>query len=194
MRVPSRPNSVNNHPNQVKNDPKAAEAMRKKGVFYLHGGDIRILHEVAEHGLILSAKDRDTLNEKDSQVEEGFTQAAILNQRLREGISLFSVELCNKAKHYTTRGHSIPIIFGIDPKVELAPAHIIKAVGHDLTVGSITIQHIKRIYIPDGQMESIRRQLATSKGKYMLALARLLEENARVMQKPAPSNSRKIGF
>lgn len=188
------------NPSKIKNvdiqkDPKAAEKMRAKGIFYLHGGDLTTLTDVARHGKILSAAEQDALKNTDGLKEDtGFTQRAILNSYLRRGVSIFAVELCNSAKHYTTRGSTTPIIFGLNRKVDLAPGHITAALTQDLSKDSIDLKHIQRILIPSGSMATVKQTLIRSDGDFVPALIKKLEENPRVLQQPVPRTSRRYAI
>lgn len=133
-----------------------------ENVGFVHGSNLHALVGVAKLGSLLSANDLDDRNIKPQSGERGYTQAAQRDEPIRNGISMYSVSEYDKSQDYSKMGGAIPVFFGIHPDVPLSE----KITEHPLSTGSVGLNQIQKIYIPEGATSHVVADIRQSESLY----------------------------
>ncbi|MCF6766283.1 hypothetical protein L3V82_10905 [Thiotrichales bacterium 19S3-7] len=127
------------------------------GVAYFHGSNSTCLASVAKYGLLTMKQ----LNKKGillNSGERGYTLHD-LNQPISNGVSLYSSSRYYMCKHYATKGcndHIYPVVYGIsNDMIELKK----KVYEHPLTIGSINVDSILAVYVPESFVATAKQDL-----------------------------------
>jgi hypothetical protein len=142
----------------------------RDGVFFVHGSNSASLEGVCRFRALLCMEDIDGtpwFHRSGGLLsgERGYTiQSCYQGQPIAKGVSLYDygdAGMCTYYSRIGLVGALYPVLYGLDGAVRLSDAYASGRIDHPLSSGSIGIDHIRGIYVPDDCVGDAQSQLTS---------------------------------